>query len=118
DCFRIYQGGISAGLVPLSKEQVYLFITTAEPGNPRYPHAGMATRMREKLTDAAEPVQALASQITQDDGVVYKPLEWHFLEGAWHRGRVVLIGDAVHGTTPHLGQGAGMAIEDAIVLAD
>jgi 2-polyprenyl-6-methoxyphenol hydroxylase-like FAD-dependent oxidoreductase len=34
------------------------------------------------------------------------------------RGRIVLLGDAVHATTPHLGQGAGMAIEDAIVLAE
>ena len=30
----------------------------------------------------------------------------------------VLMGDAVHASTPHLGQGAGMAIEDAIVLVD
>jgi 2-polyprenyl-6-methoxyphenol hydroxylase-like FAD-dependent oxidoreductase len=35
----------------------------------------------------------------------------------WHRGRAVLIGDAAHPTTPNLGQGACMAIEDAIVLA-
>ena len=33
------------------------------------------------------------------------------------RGRVVLIGDAVHATTPHLASGASIAIEDAIVLA-
>jgi 2-polyprenyl-6-methoxyphenol hydroxylase-like FAD-dependent oxidoreductase len=31
---------------------------------------------------------------------------------------VVLLGDAVHSTTPHLGQGAGMAIEDVIVLIE
>ena len=31
---------------------------------------------------------------------------------------MILIGDAAHGTTPHLGQGAGMAIEDSIVLAE
>jgi len=35
----------------------------------------------------------------------------------WHRGRVVLLGDAAHPTTPNLGQGACMAIEDALVLA-
>jgi 2-polyprenyl-6-methoxyphenol hydroxylase-like FAD-dependent oxidoreductase len=40
------------------------------------------------------------------------------VEGPWHKGRVALIGDAVHATTPHLGQGAGMAIEDSIVLAE
>src|SRR5690606_21121897 len=41
-----------------------------------------------------------------------------FLEGDWSKDRIVLIGDAVHATTPHLGQGGGMAIEDAVVLAE
>jgi 2-polyprenyl-6-methoxyphenol hydroxylase-like FAD-dependent oxidoreductase len=35
----------------------------------------------------------------------------------WHRGACVLLGDAAHPTTPNLGQGACMAIEDAVVLA-
>jgi 2-polyprenyl-6-methoxyphenol hydroxylase-like FAD-dependent oxidoreductase len=35
----------------------------------------------------------------------------------WSRGRVVLIGDAAHAVSPHSGQGASMALEDAIVLA-
>ena len=36
----------------------------------------------------------------------------------WARGRVALLGDAAHALTPNLGQGAGMAMEDAVVLAD
>jgi 2-polyprenyl-6-methoxyphenol hydroxylase-like FAD-dependent oxidoreductase len=36
---------------------------------------------------------------------------------SWHRGRVVLMGDAAHAVGPHAGQGASMAIEDALVLA-
>lgn len=35
----------------------------------------------------------------------------------WHGGRVVLVGDAAHAVGPHAGQGASMAIEDAVVLA-
>lgn len=35
----------------------------------------------------------------------------------WHRGNVVLVGDAAHAVGPHAGQGAAMALEDAIVLA-
>jgi 2-polyprenyl-6-methoxyphenol hydroxylase-like FAD-dependent oxidoreductase len=37
---------------------------------------------------------------------------------AWGRGRVVLLGDAAHATTPNLGQGGAQAIEDAYVLAE
>ena len=36
----------------------------------------------------------------------------------WRRGRVVMIGDAAHATGPVWAQGAAMALEDAIVLAD
>jgi 2-polyprenyl-6-methoxyphenol hydroxylase-like FAD-dependent oxidoreductase len=97
---------------------MYMFVTTPEPGNPRYPHEGIAAVMRAKVPKAAPAIAALADGITDDSGVVYKPLECIFLEGPWHERRVVLLGDAVHATTPHLGQGAGMAIEDSIVLAE
>ena len=36
----------------------------------------------------------------------------------WYRGRIVLIGDAAHATSPHVGQGAAMAIEDAVALSE
>jgi len=49
--------------------------------------------------------------------VHYGALYTTFVEGPWHRGNVVLIGDAAHATPPHLASGAGIAIEDAIVLA-
>lgn len=113
-----YAGPMGMGLVPLGGGLMYLFLTTAEPGNPHYPRAGLAKAMRDKLRDAPPSIAMYASQITDDAAVVYKPLEWILLPGDWHKGRVVLLGDAVHATTPHLGQGAGMAIEDAIVLAD
>ncbi len=46
-------------------------------------------------------------------------LEAHYMFAPpWYRGRVVVIGDAAHSTTPHLAMGAGIAIEDGIVLAD
>ena len=35
----------------------------------------------------------------------------------WYRGRIVLLGDAAHATSPSSGQGASLAIEDAVVLA-
>ena len=113
-----YEGPVGMGLVPLSKTLMYLYLVTPEPDNPRYAPSGLAVTMRSKLQHAPPFIAALAEQIKSADEVVYKPLEWLFLTGDWHRGRVVLLGDAVHATTPHLGQGAGMAIEDALVLAE
>ena len=113
-----YEGQIGIGLVPLATDLMYMYVTTPEPGNPRYPLNGIASAMRSKLEGTCPRIAALAEQITDDSEVVYKPLEWMFMTGDWHKGRVVLLGDAVHATTPHLGQGAGMAIEDSIVLAD
>jgi len=118
DAMQVFNGPTGIGLVPISKELMYMFVTTPEPDNPRYPREGLAAAMRAKLASAPPAIQALAEQITDDDGVVYRPLEGMMLRGDWHKGRVVLLGDAVHATTPHLGQGAGMAIEDSIVLAD
>lgn len=118
DALQAYEGPTGMGLVPLSESLMYLFITAPEPGNPRYPQEGLAAAMRAKLSNAPEPISSLAAGITNDAEVVYKPLEWIFVDGPWHKGRIVLLGDAIHATTPHLGQGAGMAIEDAIVLAE
>ena len=114
-----YEGPTGIGLVPLSDSMMYIYVTTPEPGNPWYAKENLATAMRSKLANVPSPkIAALSQHITQDDEVVYKPLEWMFLNDAWHKGRIVLLGDAVHATTPHLGQGAGMAIEDSLVLAD
>lgn len=118
DALHVYNGPTGVGLVPMSADTMYMYATTPEPENPRYPTEGLAARMREKLAGAAPQIRKLADQITEDEGVVYRPLEGVMVQGPWHKGRVVLLGDAVHATTPHLGQGAGMAIEDAIVLAE
>ena len=115
---RAYEGKMGVGLVPLSDDQVYMYLTTPEPDNLRYPREGLAKAMRDKLKDAPPGIAEFVDQITDDDEVVYRPLAWHFLEGNWYKGHVMLIGDAAHGTTPHLGQGAGMAIEDSLVLAE
>lgn len=118
DALQVYNGPTGVGLVPMSRELMYMFVTTPEPGNPRYPREGLAAAMRSKIAGCAPAIRTLGEQITDDDEVVYRPLEGMLVTGPWHKGRVVLLGDAVHATTPHLGQGAGMAIEDALVLAD
>jgi 2-polyprenyl-6-methoxyphenol hydroxylase-like FAD-dependent oxidoreductase len=58
------------------------------------------------------------AHVTDPAKVDYRPMNAFLLPPPWHRGRVVVIGDAAHTTTPHLATGAGIAIEDAVVLAE
>lgn len=118
DALHVFNGPIGAGLVPISDALMYIYLTTPEPDNPWYPIEGLAEAMRSKMVGLSPDLRALAKNITDDDAVVYRPLEGLMIRGDWHKGRVVLLGDAVHATTPHLGQGAGLAIEDSIVLAE
>ncbi|MEO6151620.1 MAG: FAD-dependent oxidoreductase [Croceibacterium sp.] len=118
DALHVYNGPTGVGLVPMSAEQIYLYATSPEPDNPQFPNDGLAARMRERLRGCAAQIRDIAEHIVDDAAVVYRPLEAVFLEGDWHKGRVALLGDAVHATTPHLGQGGGMAIEDAVVMAE
>lgn len=54
---------------------------------------------------------------TADDTLYLAPIHDRAPTRVWGKGRVLLLGDALHPFTPNLGQGAGMAIEDAAVLA-
>lgn len=118
DHLASYMGpGGNAGLVPLSNELMYMFSTSHEPENPWYPPEELAPLMRDRIANIGGLVGSLREQITDSSQVVYKPMEVVFVDELWFKGRVLLIGDAAHATTPHLGQGAGMAIEDALVLS-
>lgn len=115
---EIHEGPRSkVGLTPLRDDLMYMFLVTAEPGNPRMSEDQLAELMRARLDGFTGFIAALAGQITDNRGVVYRPMEVQLLPAPWYRGRVVIIGDAAHASTPHLAQGAAMAIEDAVLLA-
>lgn len=106
------------GLVPLSRTLMYLFIVSAEPFEAFYPPESLAEMMRERLSDYTGLIGQLRDLIQDSDKVVYRPLEYLQLPSPWHVGRSILIGDAAHLTTPHMAQGASIAIEDAVLLAE
>ena len=78
----------------------------------------MLVQFKRLLADFGGIVGELRDNLGPDSHIVYRPLEAHLLPAPWHRGRVLLIGDAVHATTPHLASGAGIGVEDALVLAE
>ena len=110
--------GGKAGYVPLTQDTMYVLYVGAEPGNPFHAPEALAELFRKRLQPYGGRIPELAAGVTDPSQVVYRPLEAILVPPPWYRGRVVLIGDAAHATTPHLGQGAAQAIEDAVVLAE
>jgi 2-polyprenyl-6-methoxyphenol hydroxylase-like FAD-dependent oxidoreductase len=110
----------SAGFVPLGENLMY--VLTIETPMPQQKAAierdGAAAVYRQRLAPFSGPVAELRDLIVDDDRIVLRPIENIIVPAPWHRGRVVLVGDAAHGATPHCGQGAARAIEDGIVLAE
>jgi 2-polyprenyl-6-methoxyphenol hydroxylase-like FAD-dependent oxidoreductase len=108
-----------AGFVPIGPDLAYLFYNSTWDPHVRLEQADMAATLRECLA----PFGGLAGRvrdnyINDSSVIVFRPEEWLIAPRPWHSGRVVLIGDAVHAITPHMGQGAAQAIEDGVVLAD
>lgn len=110
---------IKIGVNPVSKTEMYMFVTEDRPNNDRLDSAAFPGILVGLLAPFPAPaVQAIKAQIDSQSEIVYRPLEGLLLPKPWYQGRVVLIGDAVHATTPHLASGACIGIEDAIVLAE
>jgi len=110
---------IKPGVNPVSADEMYLFATEHRPVNEHVDPQTFATRLRALLSDFQAPmVKQLCEQIGPSSKIVYRPLEGLLMQRPWFNARVVLIGDTVHATTPHLASGACIGIEDAIVLAE
>ena len=107
------------GLIPMTASRMYMFLLSAEGENPAIPADELLPRMQALLADYPAPlVREAAAQMTDPAGIIYRPLETMLMPAPWFKNRVVIIGDAAHATIPQLGQGASLAIEDAVVLAE
>lgn len=109
--------GTSFGIVPIAPGQVYIAGVSKEPGNPRFDRGELPALCRSRFAEFGGFAPALLAQVTSPDQVVYTPIEEVRLAPPWHKGRVVLLGDAAHAGTPFWAMGATMAIEDAVLLA-
>jgi 2-polyprenyl-6-methoxyphenol hydroxylase-like FAD-dependent oxidoreductase len=107
-----------AGFNPVSDKQMYIYLVQNLPTFIRISDAELPAVMREQLADFGGIIGALRDTIVNPNDIVYRPVTSSLLPPPWHRGRAILIGDAAHATTPHMAAGAGIAVEDSIVLAE
>lgn len=107
------------GITICGTDQVYLFLLTPHVGRERHmDEAELFAGMKAHLAPFGGNAGWIRDNMTPSDWINYRPLAAAIQPKPWYNGRVVLLGDAVHATTPHLASGAGMAVESGIVLAE
>ncbi|GEP95889.1 FAD-dependent monooxygenase [Chitinophaga cymbidii] len=115
ETWSVKGGGLRAMFTQVGPQQVYFWMTKAMPAGTVMPPEAALPFIREQLSGYEGYMQAMLHHLRpeyliQSDLSDIAPLR------SWHKGRAVLLGDAAHATTPNVGQGAGLAIEDAWVL--
>lgn len=107
------------GLIPMTKDRMYMFLVTAEGEDAKIPEDELIPRFKAWLSGYEVPmVKDCIEKIIDPKKVIYRPLETLLLPAPWYKNCVLIIGDGAHATIPQLGQGAGLALEDSIVLAE
>jgi len=107
-----------AGYNPMSERHMYLYLVQNLPEFVRLADAQLPGVLRELLSDFGGLIGAARAEIDDPNDIAYRPITSLIMPPPWHQGRVLLIGDAAHTITPHMAAGAGIAIEDSIVLAE
>ncbi|KAK1542480.1 FAD binding domain-containing protein [Colletotrichum paranaense] len=109
-CYPCADGEMLNLVAIVPSEEVEAAAIEAE--SPQHKKKGMLKSF-ETFGDGAK---AVLEQAPEEDLKVWPLLDMEPLE-KWSEGRLALIGDACHPFTPFMGQGAAMAIEDAVTLA-
>jgi 2-polyprenyl-6-methoxyphenol hydroxylase-like FAD-dependent oxidoreductase len=120
DMGEFYFGHANPGGITIcGADRVYMFLLTPhEEREEFYSDEELFVRMKDLLAPFGANAGWIHNNMTRSDWINYRPLAAAIQPRPWSNGRVVLLGDAVHATTPHLASGAGMAVESAVVLAE
>ncbi|HVX85363.1 MAG TPA: FAD-dependent monooxygenase [Phycisphaerae bacterium] len=117
DTLREIQGaGIRGSVCPVAADTVYWWTAINAPAGAVIPQQERKAWLLERFGNFPFRLPA-AIDATPRDAILQNDLVDRPPARVYTRERIVLLGDAAHPTTPNLGQGANMAIDDAIVLA-
>ena len=109
----------TCGITRCGEDMVYLWMLTPhERREKHFDDEELFTRMKANLEGFGNSAEWIRDNMTREHWINYRPLAAKLQPAPWSNGRIVLLGDAVHATTPHLASGAGMAVESAVALAE
>lgn len=110
-------GTVKIGLNPVSRDEMYMFLLQQTPDKERFKDEELHLELKKLMEGYGGVLADIRDKLSPESRIVHRPLEGILTPRPWYRGHVVLIGDAAHATTPQLASGAGLSVEDAIVLA-
>jgi 2-polyprenyl-6-methoxyphenol hydroxylase-like FAD-dependent oxidoreductase len=105
------------GIVPLPGDRVYWYATSNAPAGRRDEPGALKDALLRVFAAWHPPIAELITA-TPEEAILRTDILHRRPVRRWGKGRITLLGDAAHPLTPNLGQGACLAIEDAVVLAD
>ena len=105
------------GLIDIGRSRTYWFATKNAPEGQPDEADGRKAEIVRRFSTWHEPITVVADATREADILRHDIYDLQRVE-RWSRGRITLLGDAAHATTPGIGQGAAQAIEDAVVLVD
>lgn len=114
--WELWGRGQRFGIVPLGGREVYCFSCLNAPRNSEEMRTLSVSGFKELFGSFQGPVPQILDRLEAHSTLIWNDLE-EVVVPSWVKGRVALLGDAAHGMTPNMGQGAAMAIEDAFVLS-
>lgn len=115
DCWTAWSGADSTFLlIPVENGLVYGYAASVRGGRTGEDAAWLATA----FADYPDQVTQVIEKVLAGEGELHHAPVDEVRLPSWHRGALVLIGDAAHATGPVWAQGAAMALEDGLVLAD
>jgi len=117
---ELFYGGpcYIAGYTPTSESSLYAILVEDAQDRTTVTPAEKVDIVRGLSEAYHGPWDEIRESISDPEKINYTWFEEHLLDSPWHRGRVVLIGDAVHTCPPTIAQGGALALEDAAVLAE
>lgn len=117
DTARMYLGrGQTFAAFPIGRQRIYWGVARRAPENGSDPPEGLHPMLTRFLAGYPEVTHRIVDSSPEPE-IIRTPIYDRDPEKTWVKGRVVLLGDAAHLTTPFIGQGAGISMEDAVVLA-
>ncbi|KOX19360.1 2-polyprenyl-6-methoxyphenol hydroxylase [Saccharothrix sp. NRRL B-16348] len=115
----IYGGScFIAGCCPTGPDTAYAYLVERNRDRDTIDPSTYADEMARLARGYGGPWPEIQAALTDPTVINYTWFDRLLVEGPWHRGRVVLVGDAAHACPPTLAQGAAMSLEDALVLAE